>query len=134
MIYIIINLIPILLATVAGLIVGTLYRAVLPRERHRRPPARGVVFPLTMFLVELWLAAILAGVLILAPHMADAWTMSIGTAIVIWIGFVVPAVVVTDGDRAMPARTTLFDCGYWLLVMVTQAAVMTLMELVPPPV
>ena len=136
LIYIIVNLIPILLATFAGLIVGTAYRAVVPRDRHwrTRAPARGAVFPLIVFLAELWLAAILAGALILAPTMADAWTMSIGTAIVIWIGFVVPAVVVTDSDRAMPARTTLFDCGYWLVVMATQAAVMTLTQLVPPPV
>jgi hypothetical protein len=134
LIYIIINLIPILLATFAGLVIGALYRAMRPRDRYRRAPARGAMFPLIVFLAELWLAAILAGALILAPRLADEWTMSIGTALIIWIGFVVPAVVVTDGDRGTPARTTLFDCGYWLVVMVAQAVAMTLTQLVPPPI
>jgi hypothetical protein len=44
---------------------------------------------------EVWLACILAGALILAPPEAGAWAMALGSAFIIWIGFVLPTLIVS---------------------------------------
>ena len=124
MIYIALNVIPILLATLAGLLGGLL----LHRDRH------GAGFWLTAFIAQAWFAAILAGALILAPPKAAAWVMAIGSAVVIWIGFVVPATIVTLRYRRIAWGEVARDCSYWLVVMVVQALVLKSWGLVPPPV
>ncbi len=124
MIYIVLNLAPILAATLAGLLAGL----VLHRDRH------GPGYWLTAFIAQAWFAAILAGALILAPPKAAAWVMAIGSAVVIWIGFVVPATIVTLRYRRTAWGEVLRDCGYWLVVMVVQALVLKSWGLVPPPV
>ena len=91
MIYIANNAVPILVATLAGLAVGLAFY----------PSFRSVGGSLTAFVAEFWFAAILAGALILAPAKADPWVMALGTAVVIWLGFVVPALVVTLRARGV---------------------------------
>ena len=78
--------------------------------------------------------AILAGALILAPAKAGDWTMVIGSAVVIWIGCVVPVCIVTLRARAVAAGAVAADCAYWLVVMLAQAFVLKSIGLVPPPV
>ena len=124
MIYIVLNAVPILLATLAGLAAGTL----LHRQRH------GAGFFVTAFVVQAWFAAILAGALILAPPRADAWIMAIASAVVIWIGFVVPVTIVTLRHHRLAWRAVAVDCAYWLVVMLVQAVVLKSIGLVPPPV
>ena len=122
MIYIAHNATPILLATLAGLAVGlVLY-----------PGLRSVGGSLAVFVAEFWFAAILAGALILAPAKADPWVMAIGTAVVIWIGFVVPALVVTLRARGVAAGGMARDAGHWLAVMVAEAVVLHVVGLVAP--
>lgn len=129
MIYIVLNAWPIALATLAGLLFGAaLYRAVLGNAL-RLSVGTGI----TVALAEFWFAAILAGALILAPAKGGVWTMTIGSAVVIWIGFVVPVIAATYRIRALPLRTTLTDCAHWLGVMLVQAVVLRLIGLVPPP-
>lgn len=123
MIYIVENALPILLATLAGLIVGALF---YPGGR-RRPG-----WLATAFIAEAWFAAILAGALILAPAKADPWVMAIGTALVIWIGFVVPAVVVTLRARGVEIAGVARDAGHWLLAMIAEAAVLHAVGLTAP--
>lgn len=123
MIYIALNAVPILLATLAGVVAGLL----LHHERH------GIGHYITVFVVQAWFAAILAGALILAPPKAAAWVMAIGSAVVIWVGFVVPATIVTLRYRAIAWRDVARDCGYWMVVMVVQALVLKSWGLVPPP-
>lgn len=123
MIYILLNAGPILLATLVGLGVGW----ALWRPRGRR-------YWLTAMPAEAWLCAILAGALILAPPRADQWTMALASAFVIWIGFIVPALLVTHRLRSLPTRAALVDCGHWLGTMLVQAAVLKAWGLVPPPV
>ena len=67
-------------------------------------PVRGstVYIAIAFIWREAWFAAILAGALIVAPAKADVWTMTIGTALIIWGGFVAPITLVTL-DRAQPA-------------------------------
>ena len=122
MIYIAVNAVPILLATLAGLAVGlTVY-----------PSLRSVRGSLTTFIAEFWFAAILAGALILAPAKADPWVMAIGTAVVIWLGFVAPALVVTLRARGVAAVAVARDVGHWLAVMVVEAAVLHAVGLTAP--
>jgi len=116
-IYIALNLGPIMAATLAGLLIGLAYRAVAVG-----PGAPGLL-PLAA-VAEAWLAAILAGALILAPVKAGGWTVALGTAVIIWVGFVVPALVVTHRARGLAWRAVGRDCGHWLAVMLAQAAVL----------
>jgi hypothetical protein len=128
MIYIWLNAIPILVATLAGLGIGALFR------RLGGLPAPRPGFVLSAFVAEAWFAAILAGALILAPAKAGDWTMAIGSAVVIWIGFVVPVLVVSLGVRQLPARAIAGDAAHWLIVMLVQAVILKAIGLVPPPV
>lgn len=122
MIYIVQNATPILVATLAALAVGLAFYPLL----------RSVRGSLTVFIAEFWFAAILAGALILAPGKADPWVMAIGTAVVIWAGFVVPALVVTLRGRGVVTAMITRDAGHWLVVMVVEAAVLHGMGLTAP--
>ena len=92
MIYIALNALPIVAATLAGLLIGLAYRAIAVG------PGRAGLLP-TAALAEAWFAAILAGALILAPVKAGAWTVAFGTAIIIWAGFVAPTTIVAGRAR-----------------------------------
>jgi hypothetical protein len=127
MIYILLNAGPILAATLAGLLIGWVY------YRLAGLPRAGVGLLVTVALAQAWFAAILAGALILAPAKAGDWTMAIGSAVVIWIGFVVPVSVVTLRARQIGAGAVVADCLYWLVVMVAKAFVLKSIGLVPPP-
>lgn len=127
MIYILINLLPIAAATLLGLGIGLVWLR-----------ASGVLLPglpslLGAALAEFWLAAILAGALILAPEEAGAWVMAVGSAVVIWAGFVVPVLAVTFIALRLSARQTLGAALHWLLVMLAQAVAMQAIGLTPPP-
>lgn len=126
MIYIVQNLVPILVATLAGLAFGTLFQH-LTANTGTKP---GMIA--TAFVAEVWLCAILAGALILAPPKADPWIMAVGSAVVIWIGFVVPATVATLRYRSASAGGIARDCAHWLGVMVVQAVVLKAIGLVAP--
>jgi hypothetical protein len=128
MIYILLNAGPILAATLAGLAVGLLFRrfSTLPLPTPR--------FSAAAFLAEAWFCAILAGALILAPAKAGEWEMAIGSAVVIWIGFVVPVLVVSLGVRQVRAGSIAWDAVHWLTVMLVQAVILKSIGLVPPPV
>lgn len=125
--YILLNLEPILAATIAGLALGLLWWWALPGPRLGR--AR---FVLTAVVAEFWLCCILAGALILAPAKAGRWTMALMSAIVIWIGFVAPAVLTTNAYREGPPAAGLTDAARWLIVMLAQAVVLNWMGLVKP--
>ena len=121
MIYILLNLLPILVATAIGLMIGALW------YRPRLGRALAVAG-----LAEFWLAAILAGALILAPPKGGVWTMTLGSAFIIWVGFVMPALLATAAARRAPLRGAAIDAGHWLVVMLAMATVMRLIGLVAP--
>lgn len=127
MIYILLNAVPILAATVAALLIGLVY------HRLAGLPRGGAGLLVTTAIAQAWFAAILAGALILAPPKAPDWVMAVGSAVVIWIGFVVPVSVVTLRARAVAGGRVFADCLYWLVVMVTMAIVLKSSGLVPPP-
>jgi hypothetical protein len=128
MIYIWLNAIPILLATAAGLAVALLFYR-LTRVAIRPTPA----LLLTALLSHGWLAAILAGALILAPPQAPPIVMAMLTPVVIWAGFSLPLLALTAQVRGGGLRQGLSDSLQWVLVMLVQAIVLTAIGLVPPP-
>ena len=132
--YILTNLVPILIATVIGLVVSVIYRSMSRRigEFSHGVGAGGLL--VVAALAEFWLACILAGALILAPQQADPWVMAIGSAVVIWIGFVLPVLVVTEIFRAVSVQRTLSDCLLWLVVMVVQATALHSIGLTHPQI
>jgi hypothetical protein len=127
--YILTNFLPIAAATLAGLLFGFAWLRLLGPEAADRFTAPSAAVAVV---AEFWLAAILAGALILAPPQAGEWVMATMTPVVIWIGFVVPALAVTLSYRGFGARTAFIDCGLWLGTMVLQALVLKLVGLIPP--
>jgi hypothetical protein len=125
--YINLNLVPITVATVIGLLIG-LAHFLLARPGDRP----GFDFVILTAIAEFWLAAILAGALILGPKLADPWVISLSTAVIIWIGFVVPVLMVNLRFRGFSGPLAAADSLHWLLVMVAQAAVMQALGLVAP--
>jgi len=132
MIYIVLNVVAIIAATLASLAFGAVYYSAASRGRPRSSGLTGTL--VTAFLAEFWLCSILAGALILAPPKGGVWTMTIGSAFVIWIGFVAPVIVATYRHRALGLQRAVVDCGHWLGAMLVMAAVLRLVGLVPPPV
>lgn len=128
--YIASNLAPILAATLAGLVLGLVYAALCGRLRADGGPRFGLLA--VAALAEFWLAAILAGALILAPVQVNPWVVALGSAVVIWIGFVLPVIVVTHPFRGLGITALAGDAAHWLVVMVAQAAVLHLVGLVHP--
>ena len=131
MIYIVLNAFAILAATLTGVAVGTGYQTLCGDAAWLKD-AR-VTALATVLVCQAWLCAILAGALILAPSKGSVWTMTIGSAVVIWLGFVAPAIIASYRYRAIALRVAMADCGYWLIVMIVQAVVLRVIGLVPPP-
>ena len=129
--YILTNAGPILLATCAGLLVSAVYAGLAGGGAETGRGSRAAL-ALLAFVAQGWLACILAGALILAPHQASAWVMALGSAVVIWIGFVLPALAVTLRFRGVRTPAALCDGGLWLAVMLAQAAVLQLVGLKHP--
>ena len=128
--YILTNAGPILAAALAALAFGAAWYGLLGRLRasaarltdeERRPSP--LLYPF-VFLCEAWVAAILAGALILAPVEAGRWTVALGSAFIIWVGFVLPVIAATYRHRQLPWRLIAIDAGHWLGVMLLMAAVL----------
>ncbi len=129
--YILTNVLSILVATGVGLVVSVLYHELTKRPGiHDGVGLVGLLIIATV--AEFWLASILAGALILAPQQADPWVMAIASAVVIWIGFVVPTLIITEVFRSVSLSRTALDCALWLVVMTAQAAALHAMGLVKP--
>ena len=128
--YILLNAAPILLATAVGFVVSLAYAAVSGRRAAARRGDVGLAA--AAFVSEGWLACILAGALILAPPQASPWVMALGSAVVIWIGFVLPALLVSLPFRGVRLPTALADGVAWLAVMLAQASVLHLAGLHRP--
>ena len=126
--YINLNLAPITLAAAVGLLVGLVHFLV------SRPGDRpGLDFLLLSAIAEFWIACILAGALIIAPPLALPWVMTIATPVLIWLGFLVPALMVNLRFRGMPGHLAAADALHWLFVLLAQALVMQAIGLTRPP-
>jgi len=143
MIYIVQNFLTILAGTVAAFAFGAAYYSALSKpwmaaaklseEDIRAQKGVAAALPyIIAFLAEFWIACILAGALILAPEEAGEWTMAIGTAIVLWIGFIAPAMLVNNRYHMEPLSLFGINAGHWLGVLIIQAAVMQAIGVTPP--
>jgi hypothetical protein len=123
MIYIIINAWPIIIAALSAVGLGAIW--------YRRAVSTPTL--VIIILAHFWLGSILAGALILAPPKGDVWTMTIGSAVVIWAGFVAPTIAASYRLRSQSWRIVAIDAGYWLAAIVLQASLMRMIGLTPPP-
>ena len=134
--YITLNLVSITAAAVASFLFGAVYYVMLKRPYASASGTgterRSIGTYATVFAAEWWLAAILIGALILAPVEAGLWTVGLGSAAIIWVGFVLPATVVNTRLRAEPWTLALIDAFHWLGVMLVQAVVMILIGTTAP--
>ena len=128
--YILTNAAAILTATVCGLIVTVSYAAIA--RRAGSDGVGGLGLGALAFVAQGWLACILAGALILAPQKAGAWTMALGSAGVIWFGFVLPTLVLTLHFRGSRIKPALIDAAVWLAIMLVQAGVLHAIGLTKP--
>lgn len=128
--YILSNALPIVVATLASLLLGFAYAA---SSGGRDPTTSPITLAALAVVAQGWLCCILAGALILAPKEAGSpWTMALGSAVVIWVGFVLPAVALTGVARGIAVGRTVADCLYWLCAMLLQAAVLQLIGVAKP--
>lgn len=127
MIYILQNIVAICAATCVGLLLGLL--AV--RLSNGLLPSVSAL--LVIALAEFWMACILAGALILAPPEAPAWVMPLATPFIIWVGFVVPVIVVSGAVSELSARSAMRTAGHWLVVMLAMAATLQAIGLTARP-
>lgn len=143
MIYIIQNIWAILAGTVAGFAFGAGYFTLLKKpwmqaarlsEADLSGPG-GKVSPapyIVTFAAEFWIASILAGALILAPVEAGIWTITVVTPIILWIGFVMPAMLVNNSFERRPFSLFAINAGHWLGALVIQAVVIRLVGVSAP--
>jgi hypothetical protein len=140
--YVLINLVPIAAATAAAFAFGAgwyrLFSAPfmdasgLTKERIKSVKRPWLIF-LVAVLAEFWIAAVMAGALILAPPEAGEWTMTFGTALILWSSFVMPTMIVNHRYQMLPWKLTLIDGGHWLGVFLLQVAVLQALGLEAPP-
>ncbi len=123
MIYILLNAWPISVAALSSVALGALW--------YRKAVPTGTL--VAIIIAQWWLGAILAGALILAPPKGGVWTMTLGSAFIIWIGFVAPAIFASYRIRAIAWSAAIGDAAYWLAAMLVQAVLMRIIGLVPPP-
>lgn len=121
MIYIVLNAVPIALATLLGLLVA---------QFIDRP--KGMTAWVVALLSAAWLNAILAGALILAPSKAPVWVMTIGSAVVIWAGFVLPTLATSLRLTGQRWGRIGRAASWWLVMMLVAAVVMRLVGLRAP--
>jgi hypothetical protein len=125
-IYVWLNLLPILAATAAGFALSLMWLRLAGRLPARLPA-------LLLFAAQLWLCAILAGALILAPEEAPRAVMVAATPVVIWAGFVLPSLFATLVLRGAGPGAALGESLLWLAASLMQALVLAAWGLVPPP-
>lgn len=122
------NLAPILVATVFGLLVGLGHFLLSkPGERPR------LDFLILATIAQFWLAAVLAGALLMAPPSGRPWVSMLVTVFIIWVGLIVPPLMVTLRFRGHPGPMAAADSLHWLLVLLVQASIMLSLGLSQPP-
>lgn len=128
--YILVNAGPILAATLAAFVFGAAWYGALAKPWMRAARLDGaelrpsLLLYLFVIACEAWIAAILAGALILAPVEAGGWTVALGSAFIIWVGFVLPVIAVNHRYQRLPWTLTAIDAGHWLGAMLLMSAVL----------
>jgi Protein of unknown function (DUF1761) len=112
------NYVAIVVAAVAGWLVGTALR--WPFTRERRKKVQALVLAFMACLIMAWM---LAGVL---GHLGPAQvTLRNGliSAAVLWFGFVLTSTIVNNTSAGRTWGKTAIDVGHWLVVLLAMGAV-----------
>ena len=133
----VINYIAVLVAGVAGWLVGAVWYGVLGKQwmaasgkteaeiaaasAARRMPVGPMVTALVaQFVMALMLAGIMGHVGPLNP------TNGVISALLVWTGFVATTIVVNNAFQQRKLALTLIDGGHWLLVLIVQGVILGL--------
>ena len=128
----IINYLAVLVAGVAGWIVGAVWYGVLGRQwmeaaeipspdgRRRMP-----ILPMIISFVALLLMALmLAGII---GHLGQpSLLIGIVSGNLVWLGFVITTIAVNYAFQGRKPMLTVIDGGHWLVVLIVQGAILGL--------
>ena len=128
-----ISYLAIIVAAIAGFVLGAVYYGILSKpwmKAARIDPSRSTVSPslfVTTFLAELVMAWILAGLVgHLGPGQVTLWNGVISAGFV-WLGFVATTLVVNHRYGGFGWDLTFIDAAHWLLVLVAMGAIIGLL-------
>lgn len=120
------NLIVILTAASAGLLVSLLHMTLSKPDTALR-----VSFLAFAAFAQFWLAAVLAGALLLVAETDRSWTEMIVSVFTIWIGLIVPPLMTTLRFRDAGGPMVAADSLHWLVVLMVQGSIMQFFGLLP---
>jgi hypothetical protein len=124
-----VNYLAILIAALAGLGLGLIWRTVMLKpwlaargKTKTDIEGRGLVLPfLTTFVALLVMAWMLAGVM---SHMGQVTVRGgLITSFLVWLGFVITVIGVSHAFTGAKPLLTLIDGGYWLAALLIMGAV-----------
>ena len=129
------NYLPIFIAAVASFVFGGVWYSVLSKpwmeavgmSPERLQKDRGSLgLYVVAFAALLVMALMLAGILVHLAHGGLATTLRTGliSAAFLWLGFVIPTMVVNYAFHGARQMLTLIDGGHWLGVLLIQGAIM----------
>jgi uncharacterized protein DUF1761 len=133
----IINYLAVLVAAIAGWLVGAIWYGVLGRpwmaalgwtaadmtspDGRRRVPVGPMI---VAFIAQLIMALMLAGII---GHMGEPNpTIGVVSGVLVWIGFVITTIAVNNAFQKRKAMLTIIDGGHWLAVLVVQGIIIGL--------
>jgi hypothetical protein len=128
----IINYLAVLVAGVAGWLVGAIWYGVLGRvwmdAACISPPAGGRRMPIgpmiLSFFALLLMALMLAG---LMGHMGQPSVMiGVVSGALVWLGFVITTIAVGNAFQGRKPMLTVIDGGHWLAVLIVEGVVLGL--------
>lgn len=126
---IMVNYLAIIIAALAGLGLGLIWRTVMLKpwlaargKTKTDIEGRGLVLPfLTTFVALLVMAWMLAGVM---SHMGQVTVRGgLITSFLVWLGFVITVIGVSHAFTGAKPLLTLIDGGYWLAALLIMGAV-----------
>ena len=129
------NYLPVFIAAVASFVFGGVWYSVLSKpwmeavgmspERMQKDRGSLGLYVLA-FLALLVMAMMLVGILVHLAHGGLATTLRIGliSAGFLWLGFVIPTMVVNYAFHGARQTLTLIDGGHWLGVLLIQGGIM----------
>jgi hypothetical protein len=126
---IMVNYLAILIAALAGLGLGLIWRTVMLKpwlaargKTKTDIEGRGLVLPfITTFVALLVMAWMLAGVM---SHMGQVTVRGgLITSFLVWLGFVITVIGVSHAFTGAKPLLTLIDGGYWLAALLIMGAV-----------
>ena len=129
------NYLPIFAAAIASFVFGGIWYNVFSKQwmdavgmsPERLQKDRGSLgLYVVAFVALLVMALMLAGILVHLAHGGLATTLRTGliSAAFLWLGFVIPTMVVNYAFHGARHTLTLIDGGHWLGVLLIQGAIM----------